>query len=94
MDKEMTREEELKGLQAMYEEIASIPDDEIFDYFYKNSPSFRNDFLKFAGEMQVSASSNFHFEFKETYSMSYSDSSYSSIKKSVLSEGDTWQTAA
>lgn len=39
----MTREEELKGLKAMYEEIAAIPDEKRFDYFLNNSPTFRKD---------------------------------------------------
>lgn len=43
MGKKMTREEELKGLKAMYESIAAIPEEKRFDYFFNNSPTFRKD---------------------------------------------------
>ena len=43
MGKKMTRQEELNGLKAVYDSIASIPDEKIFDYFYKNSPTFKKD---------------------------------------------------
>lgn len=43
MGDKMTRSEELKGLETLYQSIASIPEEKRFDYFYENSPTFRKD---------------------------------------------------
>lgn len=47
MGKTMTRNEELNGLKAMYETLASIPEDKRFDFFLNNSPTFRKDVQPF-----------------------------------------------
>lgn len=37
----MKKEESLQILDNCLKQLEAIPEDELFDYFYKNSPSFR-----------------------------------------------------
>lgn len=59
----MTREEELKGLKAMCDTLSAIPEEERFDYFFNNSPTFRKDVSKlgFLKNTQFSTLSDFKF---------------------------------
>ena len=49
----MTKEESLQILDNCLKELEAIPEDELFDYFYERSPSFRKaiDILKEKGEI-------------------------------------------
>ena len=49
----MTKEESLQILDNCLKQLEAIPEDEIFDFFYNNSPSFRKaiDVLKEKGEI-------------------------------------------
>ena len=60
----MTREEELKRLKAMCDTLALIPEEERFDYFFNNSPTFRKDVSKlgFLKNAQFLTSSDFKFK--------------------------------
>ena len=40
----MRRDEELKKLAEVCDFFCTMTNDEFFDYFYKNSPSFKKDF--------------------------------------------------
>lgn len=50
----MTREESLQILDNCLKQLESIPEDEVFDYFYNNSPSFKKeiDRLREKGEIE------------------------------------------
>ena len=43
----MTKEKSLEILDNCLKQLESIPEDELFDYFYKNSPSFRKALKEF-----------------------------------------------
>ena len=50
----MTKEESLQILDNCLKQLEAIPEDELFDYFYERSPSFRKeiDRLKEKGEIE------------------------------------------
>ena len=50
----MTKEESLQVLDNCIKQLEAIPEDEVFDYFYNNSSSFRKeiDRLKEEGEIE------------------------------------------
>ena len=50
----MTREESLQILDNCLKQLEDIPEDEVFDYFYNNSPSFKKeiDRLREKGEIE------------------------------------------
>ena len=49
----MTRSEVLKDLDGIYDFLDKMSDDEVFDFFYANSESFRNDVDSVLGEVVV-----------------------------------------
>ena len=50
----MTKEESLQILDNCIKQLDNIPEDELFDFFYERSPSFRKeiDRLKEEGEIE------------------------------------------
>lgn len=50
----MIREESLQILDNCLKQLEDIPEDEVFDYFYNNSPSFKKeiDRLREKGEIE------------------------------------------
>ena len=50
----MTREESLQILDNCLKQLEDIPEDEVFDYLYNNSPSFKKeiDRLREKGEIE------------------------------------------
>jgi len=57
----MTKEESLQILDNCLKQLEAIPEDEVFDYFYNNSPSFKKeiDRLKEKGEIEWKRQLNF-----------------------------------
>lgn len=86
----MTREEELEGLKALCDTLANIPEEERFDYFFNNSPTFRKDVLKLGLQnIQISTFSDFKlnecaFSCAE-YSIPEGISSFSIEKETIFS---------
>ena len=50
----MTKEESLQILDNCLKQLEAIPEDEVFDFFYERSPSFRKeiDRLREKGEIE------------------------------------------
>ena len=93
----MRRDEELKKLAEVCDFFCTMTNDEFFDYFYKNSPSFKKDFENIVYNTICDSHNSIILKSDANYSASYqkagdliNTNTYTLLKEEEMQ----WMTAA